>query len=168
MRVPLSLLAALAAVLAVSGFASSKTVPFCKGSQLTGSFRAVPGSAGAGNIVYRLTLTNRSTATCTLTGLPAGRLLGKSGATLPTHIRAGFPQGLSAILVTLPHARSSHATARFSPDVPGTGEQTLGQCEPTAYHLRVSLRAGGTTSVKVSPPTPVCEHGQLSFSAYGR
>lgn len=172
MRTHLSLLAAIAAALAVTGVAASmtarSTTTFCKGSQLAGSFRAVPGSAGAGNIVYRLTLTNVSSSTCALTGLPSGQLLGKTGKKLPTHIRAAFPQGLSAILVTLPHGKSSHATARFSPDVPGTGEQTSGPCEATAYRLRVSSRAGGTSTVKITPPTPVCERGQLSFSAYGR
>jgi hypothetical protein len=173
MRSQLSLLAAVAAALAVAGVAGSTTArstttPFCKGSQLVGRFKVVPGSAGAGNIVYRLTLTNASSTTCALTGLPSGQLLGKAGKKLPTHIRAAFPQALTAILVTLPHGKSSHATARFSPDVPGVGEQKPGQCEPTAYRLRVSPQAGGTTTVKITPPTPVCEHGQLSFSAYGR
>ena len=171
-RIQLCLLAAVAAALAVAGVAGSTTARsatvFCKGSQLVGSFKVVPGSAGAGNIVYRLTLTNTSSTTCALTGLPSGQLLGKTGKKLPTHVRAAFPQGLAAILVTLPHGKSSHATARFSPDVPGVGEQTPGQCEKTAYSLRVTARGGGTTTVKITPPTPVCEHGQLQFSAYGR
>jgi hypothetical protein len=168
MRIHLSLLAALAAALAVAGVASSTTTSFCKGAQLAGSFKAVPGSAGAGNIVYRLTLTNTSATTCAVTGLPSGQLLGKTGKKLPTHVRSNFPQGLTAILVTLPNGKSTHATARFSPDIPGVGEQQTGQCETTAYSLRVTARGGGTTTVKIMPPTPVCEHGQLSFSAYGR
>ena len=172
MRIQLSLLAALAAALAVTGAAwattARSTTAFCKGSQLVGSFNVVPGSTGAGNIVYRLTLTNTSATTCALTGLPSGQLLGTTGKKLPTHMRAAFPQGLTAILVTLAHGKSSHATARFSPDVPGVGEQTPGRCEKIAYSLRVAARGGGTTTVKITPPTPVCEHGQLSFSAYGR
>ena len=28
--------------------------------------------------------------------------------------------------------------------------------------------AGGTTTARVLPPTPVCEHGTLSFSAYSK
>ena len=168
MRIHLSLLVALAAALAVAGIASSTTHSLCKGAQLAGTFKAVPGSAGAGNIVYRLTLTNTSATTCTVTGLPTGQLLGKTGKKLPTHVRSNFPQGLTAILVTLAHGKSTHATARFSPDIPGVGEQQTGPCEATAYSLRVTARGGGTTTVKITPPTPVCEHGQLSFSAYGR
>lgn len=162
-------LLAVVATLAVSaGVAQGHdtTIAFCRGLQLTGSFKVVYGSAGAGNIVYRLTLTNVSAKTCSLTGLPRGQLLGKTGKRLPTHIRAAFPGGLTAILVTLAHGRSSHATARFSPDVPGVGEQTPGQCEPTAHRLRISPPGGGTTPVKIIPPTPVCEHGGMSFSAY--
>jgi len=32
----------------------------------------------------------------------------------------------------------------------------------------VTGQGGGTTTVKLAPPTPVCERGQLQFSAYGR
>jgi hypothetical protein len=168
-RIHLTLAAALMAALVVTGVASSKVAPACKGTQLSGSFNAVRGSEGAGNIVYRLTLTNKSSTTCTLSGLPAGQLLGKTGKKVPTHIRAANPQALTAVLVTLSHGKSAHADARFSPDVPGVGEQMKagGQCEATSYKLRVSLKGGGTTTVKITPPTPVCERGQLSFSAYG-
>jgi len=163
------LLALVAALALAAGVAQGRdtTIVFCKGAQLTGSFKAVYGSAGAGNIVYRLTLKNVSATACSLTGLPRGQLLGKSGKKLPTHIRAAFPGALTAILVTLAPGESSHATARFSPDVPGVGEQKRGQCEPTAYLLRVSQPGRGTTPAKVLPPTPVCEHGGMSFSAYG-
>jgi hypothetical protein len=47
----------------------------CLASALTGSFAAVPGSAGAGNIVYRLRLTNQGDAECFVTGFPASVLL---------------------------------------------------------------------------------------------
>ena len=104
---------------------------------------------------------------CTLTGLPQGRLLGKTGKALPTHVRAAFPGALTAILVRLAPGRTTFATARFSPDVPGTGEPAAG--------TNASRRRGGSASparvverrkVKLTPPTPVCEHGQLLFSAY--
>jgi Protein of unknown function (DUF4232) len=139
----------------------------CWGSQLSGSFRVVYGSAGAGNISYRLTLTNVSAARCFLSGLPHGRLLGKAGSRLPTRVQAAFPAALTAILVSLAHGQSSRASARFSPDVPGVGEVTIGQCEPTAYKLRLAAPGGGTTTVKIAPPTAVCEQGGMSFSAYG-
>lgn len=140
----------------------------CAGAQLQGSFSAVRGSAGAGNISYRLVLRNTSSATCTLTGLPRGRLLSKGGRPLPTHVRAAFPGALTAILVRLAPGQRAFATARFSPDVPGVGEPVAGRrCEPTAYWLRVTAPGGGTTKEKVAPATPVCEHGRLLFSSYG-
>ena len=134
--------AAAAGLLAGAGTAAGIT--FCSGVQLTGSFAVVPGSAGAGNIVYRLTLRNRSTRSCSLTGLPVVTLLGRTGASLPTHGIAAHPGRLTAILVTLSPGRSAHATARFSPDVPGIGEHTMGACEPTAYRLRVTAKGGGS------------------------
>ena len=167
-RTHLTFAALLVAALVFAAVGSSKTAPACNGTQLAGSFNAIRGSEGAGNIVYRLTLTNTSTTTCTLTGLPSGQLLGKTGKKLPTHIRAASAQTLTAVLVTLAHGKSAHADARFSPDVPGVGEQMTGQCEAKSFSLRVSLRGGGTTTVKITPATPVCEKGQLSFSAYVR
>jgi hypothetical protein len=169
-RIQLTLAAALTAALVLAGVASSKIAPPCKGAELAGSFNAIRGSEGAGNIVYRLTLTNRSTTACRLSGLPSGQLLGKTGKNVPTHIRAASAQSLTAVLVTLAHGQTAHADARFSPDVPGVGEQMKagGQCEVTSYELRVSLPGGGRATVKITPPTPVCERGQLSFSAYAR
>lgn len=163
------LLALSVLVLAVAGSTASAAprAASCTGSQLAGSFSVVKGSAGAGNITYKLVLRNVSTRLCTLTGLPQGRLLGKTGKPLPTHVMAAFPGALSAILVRLAPGRTTFATARFSPDVPGTGEPVAGtRCEPTAWYLRVSGQGGGTTKVKLVPPTPVCEHGRMLFSAY--
>jgi hypothetical protein len=141
----------------------------CSGAQLKGTFNVVRGSAGAGNITYKLVLKNASTHMCTLTGLPDGRLLGKTGKALPTHVRAASPGMLTAILVRLAPGKTTFATARFSPDVPGPGEPTAGKkCEPTAWWFRVTGQGGGTTKVKVGPPTPVCEHGQLLFSGYSQ
>ena len=139
----------------------------CAGLQLSGSFTAVRGSAGAGSISYALTLRNRSAGACVLTGLPQGVLLGRRGGRLPTHVTAVFPGALAAVLVTLKLGQSARATARFSPDVPGVGEGHVGACEPTAYSFRVTGQGGGSTTVKLVPPTSVCEHGSLRFTAYG-
>jgi hypothetical protein len=169
MRISLAaLIVAAAAALSVSAAFGHRLAPSCAAKQLTGRFAVVYGSAGAGNIVYKLTLKNTSAASCTVTGLPVGQLLGKAKGKLPTHVRAAHANQLTAILVTLAPGDSTFATARFSPDVPGTGEQMTGPCEPKAYWLRVSARGGGTTTVRVLPATPVCEHGALSFSAYSR
>ena len=141
----------------------------CAGAQLKGTFNVVRGSAGAGNISYLLALKNVSTHMCTITGLTQGRLLGKTGKALPTHVRAASPGMLTAILVRLRPGKSVYASARFSPDVPGPGEPTAGRkCEPTAWWFRVLAPGGGTTKAKLGPPTPVCEHGQLLFSGYSQ
>ncbi len=139
----------------------------CKASQLTGGFSVVHGSAGAGNIVYALVLRNRSGTTCTLTGLPEAQLLGADGKRLPTHVAAASRGALTAILVRLAPGKTTRATARFSPDVPGKNEQHPGRCEPVAHSLRVVAPGGGGATVPIAPPTPVCEHGYLSFTAYG-
>jgi hypothetical protein len=164
----LILLAAVAATLGVVGAAdATHAVARCRGAQLAGSFTAVRGSAGAGNITYALKLKDTSALPCTLTGLPQGVLLGSTRNGLPTHVRAAFPGGLSAVLVTLGPGRTARATARFSPDVPGPGEQSTGRCEPVAWWFRVAGQGGGSAVVQVSPRTSVCEHGRLLFSAFG-
>jgi hypothetical protein len=163
-----ALIVGAAAALSASTAFGHRTAAGCRGDQLAGRFAVVFGSAGAGSISYKLTLKNTSAASCTVRGLPLGRLLGRTKAKLPTHIRAARPSTLTSILVTLAPGGSTHATARFSPDVPGTGEQMVGRCEPKAYWLRVSAPGGGTTTVKVTPATSVCEHGTMWFSAYRR
>jgi hypothetical protein len=167
----LGLSAVLVATVAAS-YASAATHvttnPSCTGAQLAGTFRVVPGSPAAGSISYALRLKNVSKTACVVTGLPLGRLLDKNGKPLPTHVHAAFPQGLMAVLVHLKPGMWTRATARFSPDVPGVGEPADGmQCERTAYWFRVAGQGGGTTKVKILPATPVCEHGQMQFSAYG-
>jgi hypothetical protein len=140
----------------------------CTGKQLGATFNAVRGSEGAGNIVYTLVVTDHSTTTCSVSGLPRVVLLGKTGKALPTHVRAAFAQGLTAVLVTLTPGKSAKATARFSPDVNGVGDHAPGICQPVAYWVRVSGPGGGTTKGAIKPPTSVCERGQLSFRAYSR
>ena len=163
-------LAATLAVLVLAGGASPATVAPCAGSQLTGSFRVVYGSAGAGNIVYALGIRNRSTHSCFVSGLAQLRLLGRTGRPLPTHVLPTLRGGLTAVRVVLRPGARARATARFSPDVPGPGEP-VGHtvCEPKSYRLRVVPRpGGGTFVVPVEPPTAVCEHGRLELSAFSR
>lgn len=157
---------AAAAAFGVSPGASSY-VPPCGGADMSGLFSAVPGSAGAGQISYALRLRNRSKHACFVSGLPRLQLLGKTGRPLPTHVWPAHPGALAAIRVALAPGRSAYATARFSPDVPGVGEQVSGPCESKAFRARVWPPGGGTGSfvVPVSPPTPVCEKGRLVFSA---
>jgi len=141
----------------------------CTGAMLDGTFKAIPGSAGAGNIVYRLRLANTGGAPCFVTGLPGVTLLDARGGKLPTRARfAGRPGMLTAVMVPLrPGSGSATLTARFSPDVPGPGEPVAGrQCERPAYKLRVSPSGGGSVVVPISPPTPVCEHGGLQLTNF--
>lgn len=157
-------------VLAAPVSAANRATAPCTGSMLTGTFKVIPGSAGAGNIVYRLRVTDQSSQVCFVTGLPGVTLLDTHGRKLPTRASfAGRPGMLTAIMVPLTTGRSATLTARFSPDVPGQGEPVSArQCEPTAYRLRVSPSGGGAVVVPVAPPTPVCEHGSLQLTSFVR
>ena len=158
-----------AAVLAlwVGSAGARSATPACTGAQLAGSFKGIAGSAGAGNISYALVLRNRSHDSCTIYGLPSVRLIGKDGRLLPTKAVRRSPSSMAIVLVTLAPGQSARATARFSPDVPGVGEPTQGtRCEPVAYRLRVKVQGAGTTTVPITPPTSVCEHGRMLFVNY--
>jgi len=73
------------------------------------------------------------------------------------------------VRVDLAPGRAARATARFSPDVPGPGEPVMRrQCEPTAYALRVSPSGGGRLRVAIREPTPVCEHGTMTWTVLTR
>jgi hypothetical protein len=134
---------------------------------LEGTFKAVPNSPGAGNIVYRLRVTNTSNKGCFVTGIPRVTLLDKAGRKLPTNARfGGKPGTLAAVVAPLAPGGAATLTARFSPDVPGTGEPVTKACEPTAYRLSVAPSGGGTAVVPVSPPTPVCEHGAMALTVF--
>ncbi len=168
-----ALLAGLAATVPlafVTVSAARAAGSLCSGSMLTGTFRAIPGSAGAGNIVYRLRVQNHSSAECGVTGLPRLTLLDASGRKLPTHTRFnGMPGSLTAVLVPLSPGGTATLTARFSPDVPGPGEAVVGRpCEQKAYKLRVAPSGGGSVVVPIAPATPVCEHGSLQLSVFTR
>ncbi len=136
----------------------------CTAAHLSGTFKVVPGSAGAGNIVYELRVRNTSSAHCFVTGIPGLKLLDRHVEPLPTHAVPARPGAFTAVIVDLAPGKTARATSRFSPDVPGTGEQTIGRCEPKAYWLRVRPNGGGTFRVPIQPPTSVCEHGGMTWS----
>jgi hypothetical protein len=139
----------------------------CAAGSLQGSFDAVPGSAGAGQISYRLTLTNTGATPCFVSGIPQVQLLGTTGSALPTSASAEPPVPANPPNVSLAHGKSTYAEARFSPDVNGTGDNAPGQCQPTATVLRVTAQGGGTIDAPIQPPTPVCERGSLHFRIFG-
>jgi hypothetical protein len=144
---------------------SPTTAAACPAGALHATFDVVPGSAGAGNIVYRLRVTNTGSSPCVVSGLPAAKLLDANGAPLPTRVRAAQLGTQTAVRVTLASGDAATADARFSPDVPGVGETTPGRCEPIAATLRVTVE-GATVDAPIKPPTSVCERGSLSFSVY--
>lgn len=159
-------MAVVAAAAALAGPSTAVSMPACTGASLSGSFRGVPGSAGAGSISYNLRLRNRSTHACFVSGLAGLRLLGRSGKSLPTHVRTVHPGALTAVRVVMRPGGYAAATARFSPDVPGPGEPVAGRnCELTAYRVRVAVPPSETALVvPVLPATPVCEHGSILLS----
>ena len=139
--------------------------PACNAGQLGGTFSVVPGSAGAGNIVYALRLRNRSTATCFISGMPRLRLLDRRGHALPTHVTPAAPGTATAVIVRLTAGAYASASARFTSDVAAPSERQHGDCEPRAYAIRVGAPPGtGTLVARVQPPTPVCQHGGLQVS----
>lgn len=141
--------------------------PACTGSSLGGTFAGIPGSAGAGQISYRLTVTNTSNAACFVSGMPQLQLLDAQGAALPTSVTAAQPGQATAAKIVLQPSASATSDARFSPDVPGVGEGQAGKpCEPVAHQLQVTANGGGTFVVPITPPTSVCEHGSLRMTLY--
>jgi hypothetical protein len=144
---------------------SSSPATACTGDAMSGSFTVIRGSAGAGQISYRLRVKNDTPVACFVSGLPIVQLLDQAGHELPTNAQPARPGQATAARIILQPGASAVAEARFSPDVPGGSEQTDGPCEPKAYTLRVSL-AGAPLDVPITPPTPVCERGTLSFSLY--
>ena len=160
-----SLAVVAAAAFAACGASAGGQPTSCTGAQLAGAFKVVPGSAGAGNIVYELTLKNTSTKTCTVTGLPQGQLLGKHDGALPTHIRAAFRPA---------HRDARHGSRRAGrptrrrgsrPTCPGSASRRSARASRRRTRSGSSRAGGGTTNGEAQlPPTPVCEHGTLSFS----
>ena len=136
----------------------------CLGTQLRATFTEVPNSAGAGQIAYALTLRNRSTRTCAVSGLPQLTLLGKSGKALPTHVKAAGAVGKRRIV--LPPGASATAQARFSPDVAGEGDSQSGACQPLAHTFQLTAEGGGVTEAPIRPPTSVCQQGTLHFEGF--
>jgi Protein of unknown function (DUF4232) len=156
----------VAALAQLSGaLAATAKTPACTGKDLQGTFNAVPGSEGAGNIVYALRLRNGSSGACFVRGLPQLQLLGKEGVKRPTAAVALHPAQAAAALVTLAPNKTAALTARFSPDVAGKGEQQIGRCEPVSAKLRVAPPGGGSLIVEITPPTSVCEHGGMTLTA---
>lgn len=148
----------------VTASASPSASGACEASDLTGTFSELAGSAGAGNIVYTLKLTNASQNACYLSGLPDVQLLDANGKALPTSTTPAQPGTQTAVKAIVAPGASATSQARFSPDVNGVGESG-NPCEPKASTMRVTV-GGGTLDLKIDPPTSVCSHGAMQLSNY--
>jgi len=135
----------------------------CGGADISATFALVPGSAGAGQIAYTLTVKNTSQSPCSVHGIPQGTLLGASGTALPTHVKSA---GGGSRRLVLPPGASATAQARFSPDVAGDGDSQSGACQPQAHTFQLNTEGGGVTEAPIKPPTSVCQQGTLNFEAY--
>ena len=135
----------------------------CTGTQLSARFTLIPGSAGAGQIAYTLTVKNSSSTPCSVHGVPQATLLAASGASLPTHVKSAGGGGHQ---IVLPPGASATAQARFSPDVAGDGDSQSGACQPQAHTLQLSA-GGSVADAAIKPPTSVCQQGTLNFGAFG-
>ena len=133
-------------------------------SALTGSFAAIPGSAGAGQ--HRLPAAPDEPSATPRASSPASRpsmLLDAEGraAADERHARPARARR-TAVRVDLSRAtrrrptRASRRTCRARPS------RTRGQCEPKAYTLRLTI-GDGTVDAPIAPPTPVCERGTLQY-----
>jgi Protein of unknown function (DUF4232) len=150
-----------------TGGSAANSSTRCHTADLSGSFTGVPGSAAAGSISYNLKLTNTSKRTCTIYGFAGMQLLDAKHAPLPTKVQwnALAPKRL----ITLKPGASAAATDRFSPDVPGTGDNMTpgAACEPTAAFTEITPPDETTQLVATaSPPTSVCERGTMSLTAF--
>ena len=155
----LGALAAITLVSAPAAVASSPSARSCTARQLRATYTFVFGSPGAGSESNLLTVTNTSTtASCTLHGPLAVRLLDRHGNALPTHA-SSYPAG--AYKVVLAPGQWAQAQTRFSEDIPATGENPR-HCEPVAYSLRLTIGHGSVLAPM--DPTTVCQHGRTSFN----
>jgi hypothetical protein len=143
---------------------SSASAAPCDASGLSATFAAEPGSEGAGNIVYKLTLTNTSSSSCFVSGLPIVQLQDSNHKNLPTKGIALVAGSATAAKATIDPIGTATSDARFSPDVNGVGESS-NPCEPKAYILVVTV-GNGTVDANIDPPTSVCSHGQLQLGNY--
>jgi hypothetical protein len=159
------------ATVALSGSLALGTPPGapCKGG-LKVRMTHIPGSNGAGQTGYRLTVRNTNKVTCGFDSNHPDLILyrgrGASSKRLPTHVVA---QGRTHSFRLAP-GKTAHARLRFSPDIPGKNEPQKGPCEPRARSIGVVLTWTGSASqtavaVKahgpIVPPTSVCEHGRI-------
>ncbi len=131
----------------------------CNAARLGATFTHIAGSNGAGNVAYELTVVNHTGHSCSL-GRPTIRLVGRHGASLPSHSTA------TGARIVLAAGRRAGAGVRFTPDIPAATEHQRFPCEPLAYSVSVAFAGSpGRALSPVKPPTPVCQRGGMEIRA---
>jgi hypothetical protein len=125
----------------------------CRGPALAATFSVLPGSAGAGNIVYTLKVTNESQATCTVSGFPTIDFLDASGkgeifppADHPLVLTVGDTSPSTSIGPTADHRVKPDLVLADSRAFFTNGEVTAGASNAAAYF------AGVVALLKASEP----------------
>jgi hypothetical protein len=132
---------------------------------MTGTWKSVPGSSGAGHVASDLALQNQSGYACQISGFPDVTLHDANGNQLPTTVTHFSPSMVE--LVTLQPGGWAHSELRYSSDIPGPGEPQTGPCEPTAAYALLRLQYSSVPiRVALTPPTPVCEKGAIVAKAF--
>ena len=122
----------------------------------------VPGSPGAGQRYAQLVLRNVSADDCLVEGYGGAQLRDEQGKALPTKLER---VGLAARPVVLAPGMTAQSQLHWAA-VPGRGEPTDGQCQPTPFALAVTP-PDQRDQVEVQWALgPVCDGGRIAQEAY--
>jgi hypothetical protein len=146
------------AVAVLAAAAGGRPTSRCEAAFLRAHVSVVHGSASAGHIEYRLSVSNHGPSVCIVHEHPALQLIGAGGERLPIRVRDEGHGGLAVIHL----GQTVSAKLRLSPDIPGPGEPSHGPCERPAHHMHITLSQSITVVAPIEPPTSVCEHGTIA------
>ncbi len=113
--------------------------------------------AGAGQRYAKLLLTNVTRRSCSLRGYPGGQLLGARNRALPTNVVRD--SGRVRTVVLRP-GQSAKTTLHWSV-IPGTGDRTHGECQPTPARIEITPPNARQHLVRPWRNGPVCERGTI-------
>lgn len=126
---------------------TSTTVATCNTADLQLSLGTSEGTAGT---IYRhAVITNNGSATCTLSGYPAGFLVNGSGSVLGGG--AASNALYTPTTITLAHGQAAHTVLGF----PEAGNFNPGVCSVAATNLRI-YPPGSITALEVSSTEKSC------------
>jgi hypothetical protein len=111
----------------------------CTAHDLTATFQVLPGSAGAGNIVYTLKVTYAAQAACTVHGAPHITFLDAAGNAMAAHVSPAG--GLGAVVALQP---GGSATSQTDPRN-AEARRPCGHRASTGGDLHIARRASSAT-----------------------